>query len=74
MDVNKMSKQELLDYALMSRLRKSKRIDFKVSAVEKDRYVKIANAKGVSESELYRQALHKSLYHFVGISHKTEKE
>ena len=72
MDVNKMSKQELLDYALMSRLRKSKRIDFKCSAVEKDRYMKIANAKGVTESELYRQALHSSLYRFVGI--KQEKE
>lgn len=67
MNVNKMSRDELLEYALLSQLRKSKRVDFKLSQVEKDRYVKIAQAKGVTESELYRQALHKSLYHFVGV-------
>ena len=67
MNVNKMTREELLEYALLSQLRKSKRVDFKLSQVEKDRYVKIAKAKGVTESELYRQALHKSLYHFVGV-------
>ena len=72
MDVNKMSKAELLEYARLSQLRKSRRIDFKLSQIEKDRYVKVAEDKGVTESELYRQALHLSLYRFVGV--KQEKE
>lgn len=72
MDVNKMSKAELLEYARLSQLRKSRRIDFKLSQIEKDRYVKVAEDKGVTESELYRQALHSSLYRFVGV--KQEKE
>ena len=67
MDVNKMSKAELLEYARLSQLRKSRRIDFKLSQIEKDRYVKVAEDKGVTESELYRQALHSSLYRFVGV-------
>ena len=67
-----MSKAELLEYARLSQLRKSRRIDFKLSQIEKDRYVKVAEDKGVTESELYRQALHSSLYRFVGV--KQEKE
>ena len=62
-----MSKAELLEYARLSQLRKSRRIDFKLSQIEKDRYVKVAEDKGVTESELYRQALHSSLYRFVGV-------
>ena len=64
-----MTKDQLIAYAKLRQQKKDARLNLKVTREEKDAYSALAKEKGVSESELARQGLFKSLYrfHFVGV-------
>jgi hypothetical protein len=68
-----LTKEQLLEYARLSQMRKTSQTTVKMSPIEKAKYIELAKELGVGISELTRQGMYKSLYHFKGIKqHRDE--
>jgi hypothetical protein len=69
MKTNNLTREQLIEYARLRQKKKEARLNLKVTDEEKETYSALAKEKGVTESELCRQGLFKSLYrfHFVGV-------
>ena len=73
MNLSKLTKDQLLEYARLSQMRKTSQTTVKMSPIEKQKYTELAKELGVGISELTRQGMYKSLYHYKGIKeHRNE--
>jgi uncharacterized membrane protein len=69
---NNLTREQLIEYSRLRQKKKDSQLNLKLTDEEKETYSALAKEKGVTESELARQGLFKSLYRFVGIKQDRE--
>ena len=74
MNTKEMTKLELIQYAKLRQKKSTATMAAKMTEEERKVYLEVARIKEVSPSELIRQGLYKSLYHFRGIMHHKDDQ